>query len=202
MLLINWFIFNSMQKLERNTNLFFARRCILKYIVLLTLIAFPANLNPYENGTIINWKFKCSQIFFYEDESGVNYEYLFNISSPHYLINSFVPMLIVCGILCALFSAKFSLLSNVSSPDDTFSRTNYSIMRLTTLLFVMPLITILSITRGVEGATSFSVQSKLHAADGVGGDYFGIAVTIFESNAFIGAMYDDDLGFDAGILIT
>ncbi len=45
----------------------------------------------------------------------------------------------------------------------------------------------------------WSRQSKILAADGAGGDSFGVVVSIYVTTAMIGAHCDDDKATDAGI---
>ena len=45
----------------------------------------------------------------------------------------------------------------------------------------------------------WSRQSKLLAADGAGGDWFGISISIYDTAAMIGASGDDDKATDAGM---
>ncbi len=47
----------------------------------------------------------------------------------------------------------------------------------------------------------WSRQSKILAADGAGGDWFGSSVSIYSTTAVIGANNDDDKATDAGILV-
>jgi hypothetical protein len=46
----------------------------------------------------------------------------------------------------------------------------------------------------------WSRQSKLIPDDGAFLDYFGRAVTIYNTDAFIGSFYDDDRGDKSGIV--
>jgi hypothetical protein len=46
----------------------------------------------------------------------------------------------------------------------------------------------------------WSLQSKIFANDGADGDWFGNSVTIYNSNALIGAYGDDDKANNAGML--
>jgi hypothetical protein len=48
----------------------------------------------------------------------------------------------------------------------------------------------------------WSRQSKLLAADGSGGDWFGYSVSIYDTSAMIGAYKDDDKATDAGKALT
>jgi hypothetical protein len=47
----------------------------------------------------------------------------------------------------------------------------------------------------------WSRQSKLLAADGAGEDRFGVRISIYDTMAMIGAIFDDDKTTDAGILV-
>ena len=46
--------------------------------------------------------------------------------------------------------------------------------------------------------SSWSRQAKILAADGTGGDQFGVSVSLYNSSALIGAYRDDDKATDAG----
>jgi hypothetical protein len=52
----------------------------------------------------------------------------------------------------------------------------------------------------VEG--TWSRQSKIVAADSRSGDYFGNAVTIYNTDGLIGAFGTDDNGYDSGTLTS
>jgi len=47
-------------------------------------------------------------------------------------------------------------------------------------------------TRSSTDGGTFTQQSKLHANDPAGEDYFGISVSLYGDTALIGAYYDDD----------
>jgi hypothetical protein len=47
----------------------------------------------------------------------------------------------------------------------------------------------------------WSRQSKILAPDGAASDRFGVAVSVYDATAIIGAWNDDDKATDAGIMI-
>lgn len=46
----------------------------------------------------------------------------------------------------------------------------------------------------------WSRQGKIVADDGVADDCFGVSVSLYSTDAFIGSFADDDKGFESGIL--
>jgi hypothetical protein len=50
----------------------------------------------------------------------------------------------------------------------------------------------------VSVSNLWSRRSKLFAADGATGDFFGTSVAIYGTSCMIGARLDDDLGLNSG----